>query len=127
MVKIIDKFLVLIIRYSLQLRYSISYRGLSNIESNSKVLFLPNHPAEVDPVILLSKLWTKYRPRPVVLEDFYYLRGLNWLMRHIDSIPTPNMWIGSGSYKRLRLQKGLQAITNFLDRGEMFSFILQDV
>ena len=79
---------------------------------------MPNHPAAIDPVILLAKLWNPHRPHSVVLEDFYYGRGLHWIMKLIQAIPMPNMWTESGSYKRLRVKKALDRIVDYLNKGE---------
>ena len=79
---------------------------------------MPNHPAEIDPVILLAKLWHPYRPHSVVLDDFYHSPGLHWLMKMIGAIPMPNMWAGTGSYKRLRVERSLAEIIKCLDEGQ---------
>ena len=110
--------LAILIRFGLWLRYDISYKGIETIDVRRKTIFLPNHPAAIDPVVLLTKLWHSYQPRCVVLEDFYYGRGLQWIMKLIRAIPMPNMWTESGSYKRLRVKKALISVVNSLTSGE---------
>ncbi len=112
------KILAFIITRILELRYSITFAGLGAIGTRNKILFLPNHPAEIDPVILLSKLWANFAPRTIVVEDFYYSPGLRWLMKQIRAIPIPNMMTGAGSYKRLRVERALDSVVDCLERGE---------
>ena len=109
--------LAILIRLGLWLRYDITYTGLEKIKGRQTIIFLPNHPAEIDPVIILAKLWKGYRPHSVVLEDFYYGAGLHWLMKFIRAIPMPNMWTGTGSYKRLRVEKSFATIVHSLKQG----------
>ena len=61
-------------RFALSLRYRIQITGMNQIPQDKRgILFLPNHPAEIDPIILATRLWKSYRPRPVVLETFYHM------------------------------------------------------
>ncbi len=84
------------IRKLLSLRYRIEICGWENIKNHSfkkpgGILFLPNHPAEIDPVIVESLLWPLFRPRPLVVEHFYYLKGFRWFMDLVKAIPLPTM------------------------------------
>jgi hypothetical protein len=45
------------------------------------VLFLPNHPAEIDPIILTTILGPYFFPRSVVIEYFY---DLKWFKKILD-------------------------------------------
>ena len=62
------KIIYLLFRGILSIRYRIRVRGLENLNSKTLtkkggILFLPNHPAEIDPVILTLILWSQYRPQ----------------------------------------------------------------
>ncbi|MCW5198328.1 hypothetical protein VU06_01095 [Desulfobulbus sp. F3] len=53
----------------LRLRYRIKVAGFREVKKNSRndhrpILFLPNHQALIDPVIVMSLLWSRFRPRP---------------------------------------------------------------
>ena len=98
------RLLAFIIRCLLRTRYRIEIRD-SGVEQlpDRGVLILPNHPGEMDPVIVTSLLWDRYQPRPVVVEDFYHLGPLKPLMKLINAIPMPSMEGGRGSYKRWRI------------------------
>lgn len=55
-----------VVRGLLSLRYRIRVNGLENIQQDDRpILFLPNHPALIDPVILYSLIGPKHYPRPL--------------------------------------------------------------
>ncbi|MFS8563771.1 MAG: hypothetical protein LVR00_05430 [Rhabdochlamydiaceae bacterium] len=56
-------FIVVIVKTCLRLRYRVHVRGLENLKrlhNKSGTLFLPSHPAEIDPVILMTILWGNF-------------------------------------------------------------------
>jgi len=102
----------------LRLRYRIHLSGTENIPRNGKgVLFLPNHPAEMDPIIIGSILWKDYRPRPVVVEKFYHMPFVNRIMRIMKAIPMPDMETGTGVYKKRRIDDALNSVCAGLAGG----------
>ena len=83
--KILISFLCWIGRILLSLRYKINIIGKENLNSqvlNKKggVLFLPNHPAHIDPIILSMVLWPKFQMRPLVVEYIYRQAGIQILL-----------------------------------------------
>ena len=59
-----------LVRALLWLRYRVTVRGLQTVATHAPgesvgTLFLPNHPALIDPVILLTRLYPKFRIRPL--------------------------------------------------------------
>ena len=105
------------VRIILSLRYRVRVSGLEKLEARDGVLILPNHPGEIDPAIVISQLW-RYRPHPVVVEDFFYMAELKLLMRLVGAIPMPNTATSMGSYKRMRIQRALDNVVGLLDAGE---------
>jgi long-chain-fatty-acid--[acyl-carrier-protein] ligase len=105
-------------RSLLGLRYSITASDLDLTNATKGVLVLPNHPAEIDPIIISTLLWDTLRPRPVVLEKFYNLPTVRPLMRMVDANPMPDMEYDSGPYKRRRVEKALDEVVSALKRGE---------
>jgi long-chain-fatty-acid--[acyl-carrier-protein] ligase len=112
------RLLAAIIRFALWLRYDIRISGLDAARGVDGALILPNHPAEMDPVILGAHLWRDLRPRPVVIEDFYHMPGVGWLMRLVNAIPMPNMEGTLGSYKRMRVEQALADMAHSIDSGD---------
>jgi len=80
----------------LSLRYKIDVKGLDKLKfKGGGVLFLPNHPAEIDPIIINVLLAPKFYPRPLVIAHFYYLRGARFFMDLMRAIPMPNFEISA--------------------------------
>ena len=115
---LIRRFVALMARVLLWLRYDIELRGGEKLNNRKGVLILPNHPGELDPTIVMSQLWNQLQPHPVVLEDFYYMPGVRRLMQLVRAIPMPNTDGGMGSYKLLRVRQALENAANYLDEGE---------
>ncbi len=114
---VLRRIAALFMRMLLWIRYDIVVVGGEKLKNRNGVLILPNHPGELDPAIVMSHLWNELQPRAVAVEDFYYMPGLNYLMRLIRAIPMPNMHGGIGSYKKYRVRKALDRAANYLDQG----------
>ena len=115
----LQKCIALLFRQALALRYSVTVRGLENLPAGtSGVLVLPNHPAEIDPVIVSAQLWRWWTLRPVVLEKYYYLPGVHQILKFINAIPMPDMDFEAGPFKRRRVEKALAAVVTALKNGE---------
>ena len=116
--QVLSFFLSRIIGLLLSLRYRIQVTGMDQIPKDKRgVLFLPNHPAEIDPIILSTRLWKSYRPRPVVLETFYHMPLANRIMKIMRALPMPDMTTGTGVYKKKRIDLTLTGVSEALDTG----------
>ena len=107
-----------ILQRLLSLRYRITVTGLEQITQTRGVLVLPNHPAEIDPVIVTTLLWNLLHPRPVVLEGVYKLSLLNQILKRIRAIPIADMDFDSGPYKRRRIERTIGQIVQSLEYGD---------
>ena len=69
--KIIDSILVIIAKLLLSLRYRIKISGVESIAAKGKkgILFLPNHPALIDPVILFAYMYPLFAPSAIADKD----------------------------------------------------------
>lgn len=114
-----------IIRKLLSLRYRIEICGWENIKNHSfkkpgGIVFLPNHPAEIDPVIVESLLWPLFRPRPLVVEHFYYLKGFRWFMHLVKAIPLPTMDALASKWRGKKVDQCMQEIVKGLKEKNHF-------
>ncbi len=107
-----------IVKKLLSLRYRVSVSGLDSIDTTRGVLILPNHPAEIDPVIVTAYLWELLHPRPVVLESMYKLPFLHPIMTRLRAIPMADMEFDSGPYKRRRVERALKQVSTSLSYGD---------
>ena len=84
----LDQLIVLAIRGLLWLRYRITVRGLDHIAPRDAhgMLILANHPALIDPVILMTVLWPRLRPRVLADRAQVDRPGLRFLMRRMRAL-----------------------------------------
>ncbi len=113
------------VRRLVGLRYKLEVKGLDSLTQDrlSKpggVLLLPNHPAEIDPVILESVFFKRFRPRPLVVEHFYTLKGFHWFMELVKALPLPTMDIMANKWRAKKVEKQFNTIAEALKAGENF-------
>lgn len=106
-------------RFLLSLRYRIEVKGLDKISDRKGILFCPNHPAEMDPLIMIAVLWPKFEPRPLAVEHFYYQKGIRFFMDLVRVLPLPSMDVGN-QWKVRQVEKLKDKILHGLDEGENF-------
>lgn len=106
----------------LKLRYRVEVRGLESlkISSNQGILFLPNHPAEIDPVIVMALLWKKFPVYPLVVETFYYMKGAHLLFKRVGALPVPDFNGSANLWKQRKMDKAVSQIQERLKKGEHF-------
>lgn len=108
-------------RRLVSLRYRVEIKGLEKIvQSKEKgILFLPNHVAEVDPLILISTIFLRFKPHPLVVDYFYYQKGLRFFMDLVGAFPLPAMDFVN-QWKLQRLEKLKNRVVEKLKEGENF-------
>ena len=104
-------------RALLRLRYRIRIEGIEKLQGVKQALIFPNHPAQIDPLIITSCFWPYLEPSPVVSEKYYYLPGAGHFMRLLKAIPMPDMDVDGGRYKRKRVERANQASAELLRTG----------
>lgn len=77
----------------LRLRYRVRIQGLEAIQARGTrgILFLPNHPALVDPLIVATQLHGPFRVRPVADKDQVSGPGIRWVARQMGVRPLPDV------------------------------------
>ncbi len=110
--------LAFFVRCLLALRYRIKITGYDELPNREGVLFLPNHPGEIDPVIVASLVYSRFPVRPLITEPMYNLPILNSVMKWINAIPVPDMEQGFSPYKIRRMEKVLASTINGLKSGD---------
>ena len=105
-------------RLLLGLRYRIRVTGLEKLQASQGVLFLPNHPALIDPLIVMTFLCGRFGPRPLVLEKFSAMPGIGWLLRLVRAIPVPSADEEAGIRKRRRIENAVAQVADALKRGD---------
>ena len=74
-------FFIAIFRFFLRRRYRIDVHGFEVFDTDAPVVVLPNHPALVDPMIMLSVVAQKKLLSPIMIETYYHTFGMEPLFR----------------------------------------------
>lgn len=111
--------LVAIARFLLWLRYRIRVAGLEAVAAKGKsgVLFLPNHPALVDPIIVITQLFGVFAPRALADQDQIDRPFFRWLAKPFKPIVLPDA-LRYGNSGREAVERAMDAIIAALKRGE---------
>lgn len=123
MKKIVAYFLHLFLRILISLRYRIKVDGLDlitpqTLPKRGGVLFLANHPAEIDPLILLVTLWYPFKPHPIAIDYLFRMPIVRTLLDFVGALSIPNFDGSSNSYKRKQIEKTYKHIFSLLDKKE---------
>ncbi|MBR6060125.1 MAG: AMP-binding protein [Victivallales bacterium] len=88
-------FIRILAKVLLWLRYRIHVRGLEDVKKlgNKSVLFLPNHPCLIDPVILSSTLAADFRPRALVTEKQVRTTPLRYMRKQLRILEIPDLGV----------------------------------
>jgi len=106
-------------RFAIGLRYQVEVTGLTSIgkEEGKGILFLPNHPALIDPVIVMSVLYPGFQPRPLADADQANMAGNRWIMQQIRPITLPDL-NKNGREGKDRIKEALKEVVNSLQAGD---------
>ena len=115
--------LVSLLRLILGLRYKIQVEGLDTINKKDSrgILFVPNHPALIDPPIVFSSLFSRFKLRPLADENQVKSPILSALMKKIRCVTIPDMTIKGRSSKD-GVVRGMAEVVNGLKQGDQFLF-----
>ncbi len=72
-------------------RYAVELRGFAALPLTRGMLVLANHPAEIDPLVLVAETWQQLHLRALVLQEFYDIlitRGILWAG---STLPIPDL------------------------------------
>ena len=102
-VLVLSKILAFKIRLLLRFRYKISIKGSNVLQNNSPVLFLPNHQALIDPVILLSQIYRFSTATPVVSEKYFNIPLIKWYFKRLGAVRVSDLEAGSRDTQVLKV------------------------
>ncbi|MCB1073996.1 MAG: AMP-binding protein [Simkania sp.] len=114
-----------LLRLILSLRYRIEVKNLKGLLDpktlkKGGILFLPNHPAEIDPLVMNALLLGKFQPRPLVIEHFYYMHGAHLFMKWVNALPMPNFEMSANTWKIKEVKKAMQKVQKAIKKGDNF-------
>ncbi len=118
MLQLIRYVLWLLARGVLSLRYRVRLRGLDEVKRlEGPVLVLPNHPAYVDPMLVLTSLFPTLHPRPLLYEGTFKNPLLRPIMTLLDALRVPDLEQAS-SEARARTAEALEGVKQALRQGQ---------
>ncbi|MBI5726160.1 MAG: AMP-binding protein, partial [Planctomycetes bacterium] len=111
--------LIKFVKFCLALRYRIRVRGLDKIAAKGTggILFLPNHPALIDPIIMQSILQPVFRVRALADREQIDRFFVRWLARRVNVIPILDP-ARANEENRQVIQAGLDECAKVLRAGQ---------
>ncbi len=105
-------------RLALRLRYRIKITGIEPVAARGTtgILFLPNHPALIDPVIVISELYGRFAPAALADKDRIASPIVGWITRQFDALPMPDLG-RYGEAGRKDVEKAIQDCARLLAGG----------
>lgn len=112
------------LRLLLSLRYSIRIKGMEKIERKRSggFLFLPNHVALIDPIVLFAHLHSRFRVRPVVVEFIYRIPFLRPMLKRLRALSLPDFETSVNQIKTRKTDRTLIEIADGLKKGDNFLY-----
>jgi acyl-CoA synthetase (AMP-forming)/AMP-acid ligase II/1-acyl-sn-glycerol-3-phosphate acyltransferase/acyl carrier protein len=108
----------------LKLRYKITIEGLDNIKTKAKeggILFLPNHPSMMDPVVLFVHLFASFQPSPLVADTFFDIPLIGYILKKVVRAKSiVDLDLGGNDFTKMLAIKSLDDIAKDLDLGKNF-------
>jgi len=92
------------LRNLLRIRYKVSIKGKENIDPKRTHLFLPNHQAVIDPIILFCELYD-IEISPLVDESYFDIPIGSYLLKRIKAVKVPDLSLS---------RKGVNTVRNLL-------------
>ncbi len=113
----ITDIIVLITNFLVRLRYKITFKGLDEIKKtgNKGILFLPNHPALMDPIIVVATLFRRFRIRPIGHADQVDRPVIGWTARKMKVLTMPSLakeGVGGAAAIKQTIDKCIEALNN---------------
>lgn len=120
--------LLALMRFLLSLRYRVTVTGLEQIRADGRaLLFLPNHAALSDPMLVYSRL-ARFQPRPLSDEEQVNRPFIRSLMRLVRPVTKPDLRsrdLQGGASRRAVLhavETALQRCADALKNGDNLLF-----
>lgn len=91
---------------------------MESIPKVGGILFLANHPAEIDPLILLRLFWIKFHVHPVAIDYLFNKPVVGYFLRFAGGLAVPNFDYSTNSFKKKQIDRTYAQIFDLLERGE---------
>ncbi len=115
----LNRLLAWLIRILIRLRYRVRIKGLSAIREggSSGILFLPNHPALIEPIILAAHLYPSFKVRALADESQVNRFLIGTLARRINALTIPDLGV-MGAQSAAQVRATIEQCTDALRQGD---------
>lgn len=118
MVKLLQTLFCMLTRWVLSLRYRVTITGMERLRNlRGPTLVLPNHPAMVDPPLVLSTVWRDLQPKPMIYASNFKNPFLYPIMKLLNAVEVPDLDRAS-KRAREQAQAAVDTLIAGLKRGE---------
>lgn len=101
----------------LSLRYRVRVVGLDKLGNlKGPALLLPNHPGYIDPPLVLTTLWPRFKPRPLLWEGMFRNPIMYPCMKLVEAVRVPGIDQASQE-ARAKTEQALQGVIEGLKEG----------
>ncbi len=110
-------------RFGLSLRYKVEVKGLDTIKTDDSrgTIFLPNHPALIDPVLVMTHLYSRFEPRPLSDSTQANKPVVRQIMKLVNPITIPNLR-SDGRESRSKIVAALKEVAQSLENKDQVVF-----
>jgi long-chain-fatty-acid--[acyl-carrier-protein] ligase len=113
------------VRAVFSLRYRVKIKGLKDIKNNpslkeGKILFLPNHAAVIDPMVIMAYLWPIFKMRPLIVDYAFENSLVRKFLFSVGSLSMPNFETSLTSNKVEKAKEVFKQIQSGLDHHDNF-------
>ena len=84
-------FILSLARRILALRYRLDVEGFEVFDTDTSVVVFPNHPALVDPMLLVSHIAKKKILSPVMTKSYFHTPGIGPIVRALQTVPVGDL------------------------------------
>ncbi len=115
----INVLLIWFVRALLWLRYRVAIRGVAAIAAKGRdgILFLPTHPALIDPIILFSRLFGPFKTRGLGDKEQISRFFVRWMAKRVGILPIPDL-AKSGAASAEEVRRIVDECVDVLANGE---------
>ncbi len=116
---LLNKIFLFIGKIVIKLRYKVEVKGLEAIlkKGNQNIIFLPNHTAFIDPIIIMMYLFPYFKQRHIGVENHLKNPIVNWLSSRLGVRQIPDMGL-KGKQAQSKIEEVLQMSKQNLVDGQ---------
>lgn len=98
-------------------RYKVEHCGFEEIKGLKQTLILPNHPAYMDPPLVIQAMWPVLKPRPMLSARALSHPLISWIPKALDAVEIPELDQAS-TQARQQAEDAIDGLIESLHKGD---------